>query len=112
MSERKSATKWTREATAPLAEDAPGATSVGIRELRDHLSRYLDLVKGGAPVTITDHGRVIATIVPLRFPERTMELYRQGKVNLPTLPKGNPADFHRTNVEGGVQDILKDIRGG
>jgi prevent-host-death family protein len=112
MRDRKSATKRTREATAPLADDRPGGTSVGIRELRDHLSRYLDLVKGGAPVTVTDHGRVIATIVPMRFPERTMELYRQGKVNLPTLPKGNPADFHRIDVEGGMQDILKDVRGG
>ena len=31
---------------------------------------------------------MIATIVPMRFSERTMELYRQGRVNLPTLPKG------------------------
>lgn len=39
-------------------------TAVGIRELRDRLSHYLDLVKAGEPITVTEHGREIATISP------------------------------------------------
>ena len=36
---------------------------VGIKELRDGLSRYLDRVRKGGTITVTDHGRPIARIV-------------------------------------------------
>ena len=34
-----------------------GVESVGIRELRDGLSRYLAEVRAGRSITVTDHGR-------------------------------------------------------
>lgn len=86
--------------------------TVGVRELRDHLSRYLAEVKAGRSIAVTEHGTVIGTIVPMRFSERTMQLYREGKVELPTLPKRPVDDFHRIHVEGGIQDILREVRGG
>jgi prevent-host-death family protein len=112
MSDRKSATKRAAEATTPLEIDDGGALTAGVRELRDHLSRYLDEVKAGRSVTVTDHGTVIATIVPMRFSERTMQLYREGRVELPTLPKRPIDDFKRVHVEGGIEDILREVRGG
>jgi prevent-host-death family protein len=36
--------------------------SVGVRQLRDGLSRYLAEVRAGHTVTITDHGRPIARL--------------------------------------------------
>ncbi len=82
-----------------------------MRELRDHLSQYLELVREGTSVTVTDHGVPIGTIIPMRFTERTMELHRQGRVRLPTLPKADASSFRLTDVEGGVQDILREVRG-
>lgn len=38
---------------------------VGIRELRDHLSRYLDRVQEGEEVVVTDRGRAIARVTPI-----------------------------------------------
>jgi len=38
--------------------------SVGILELKAHLSRYLKQVQAGRSVTVTDHGRPIGRIVP------------------------------------------------
>ena len=38
-------------------------TAVGIRELRDHLSAYLERVKAGETFTVTEHGRPIARLV-------------------------------------------------
>ena len=67
--------------------DDIGTLTVGVRDLRDHLSRYLDEVKAGRSVTVTDHGTVIATIVPMRFSERTMQLYREGKDRAPDAPE-------------------------
>ena len=38
---------------------------VGVRELRNNLSRYLDRVHGGAEIVVTAHGREVARIVPV-----------------------------------------------
>lgn len=37
---------------------------VGVRELRDGLSRHLALVRGGAALTVTDHGKPVARLLP------------------------------------------------
>jgi prevent-host-death family protein len=85
----------------------PGGTlTVGIRELRDHLSQYLDAVKNGQSVRVTDHGTVIASIVPMRFSARTMELYAQGRVRLPKRPKSDWSQRAKGHVEGGIQPYL------
>lgn len=39
-------------------------TQVGVRELKTHLSRYLDEVKAGGVVIITEHGKPIGHIAP------------------------------------------------
>lgn len=39
--------------------------SVGIRELRAHLSRHLKRVRSGARLVITERGRAIASIQPI-----------------------------------------------
>jgi prevent-host-death family protein len=53
---------------------------VGVRELRDHLSRYLDRVRAGEEVVITDRGRPIARVLPVSG-ERTIDrLVREGRV--------------------------------
>ena len=95
----------------PPLEDAPVVVSVGIRDLRDNLSRYLDLVRAGTNVSITDHGRPIAAIVPMRFSAHTLELAEQGLVRLPTLPKGRAEDWPKIEVTGGIQDLLDWAKG-
>jgi prevent-host-death family protein len=37
---------------------------IGVRELRQHASRYLDRVKSGETVEVTERGRLIALLVP------------------------------------------------
>ncbi len=38
--------------------------TVGIRELKTHLSRHLKRVRSGARLVVTERGRAIATISP------------------------------------------------
>ncbi len=40
------------------------AVRVGVRELRQNLSRYLDRVKAGEDLIVTEHGREVARLVP------------------------------------------------
>ena len=37
---------------------------IGVRELRQHASRYLDRVKSGETVEVTERGQLIALLVP------------------------------------------------
>lgn len=39
--------------------------SIGVRELRQHASRYLDRVAAGEFIEITDRGRPVARLVPI-----------------------------------------------
>ena len=53
--------------------------SIGIRELRQHASEYIRLVEAGESVEITDRGRPIAMLTPVKKDETTLErLYREG----------------------------------
>lgn len=40
----------------------------GIRELRNHLSKYLAAVRAGDEVVVTDHGKAFARLVSLEQP--------------------------------------------
>lgn len=42
--------------------------TVGIRELKTHLSRHLKRVRAGARLVVTERGRSIATISPVEAP--------------------------------------------
>jgi prevent-host-death family protein len=37
---------------------------IGVRELRQHASRYLDLVKAGQTVEVTERGELVAVLAP------------------------------------------------
>ena len=41
------------------------SSSVGVRELRQNLSVYLDRVKKGEALTVTEHGTAVAILRPL-----------------------------------------------
>lgn len=46
---------------------------VGVRELRQNLSVYLDRVKAGEILEVTEHGHAVALFTPLPGPATTLE---------------------------------------
>ena len=42
--------------------------SIGIRELRQHASRYVRMAKGGRRVAVTERGALVAYLVPAEEP--------------------------------------------
>lgn len=62
--------------------------NVGVRELRDGLSRHLAEVRSGRTITVTDHGRPVALIVPVDQPTRLEQLIAEGRVRPARRPKG------------------------
>lgn len=54
-------------ATAPVASSRPAPIErVGVRELRQNLSVYVERVVAGESLEVTDRGRAVAMLVPLR----------------------------------------------
>ena len=47
--------------------------SIGIRELRQHASRYVAMAKAGRRVPVTDRGELVAYLVPAHEPRTTFE---------------------------------------
>lgn len=69
-------------------------TTTSISELKARLSAYLDMVRQGDEVLVTDRGRVIARLAPVKGKlldeSRREVLIRSGRVRPPTaaLPRG------------------------
>ncbi len=80
---------------------------VGIRELRNNLSRYLDEVRAGTEITVTDRGTAIAKIVPTGT--RTLDaLIAEGIVTRPTRPKNRPERL--VAAKGPVSEFVAEQR--
>jgi prevent-host-death family protein len=81
---------------------------VGIRELRDNLSRHLAEVRAGHTVTVTDHGQPVARIVPVGRPTRLERLRAEGRVQS-ARQKKQPAPTP-IRGEGSVSELIDDQR--
>lgn len=83
-------------------------TEVGVRDLRDHLSRYLEVVQGGDEVLITDRGTAIARLVPLHGERALDRLIREGRVTRAASPSRDlPTPVA---ASGTVSDLVADQR--
>jgi len=59
--------------------------TVGVRELRQNLSRYLDRVKDGERLVVTERNRPVATLGPMPAEDDALErLIAAGLVRPPT----------------------------
>jgi prevent-host-death family protein len=77
------------EGPGRLRDDQP-ARRIGIRELRQHASLYVDLAEKGYTVDITNRGRLVAHLVPASEPESQLErLVAAGIIE----PAGDPGDL-------------------
>jgi prevent-host-death family protein len=52
---------------------------IGVRELRQHASRYLERVVAGETLEVTDRGRPVARLVPVRT-EPWADMVASGRV--------------------------------
>ena len=81
---------------------------VGVRALRDGLSKHLAEVRRGHTVTVTEHGRPVARIVPVDQPTTLERLVAEGLVRPPLrarrgTPRPVPAD-------GSVSELVAEQR--
>lgn len=88
--------------SATTGEPAPSQV-VGIRDLRDSLSRHLASVRAGVEITVTDHGRPVARIVPAGD-EAYQRLVDSGRLRLPERPD---AALPRRRSGAQISDLIE-----
>jgi prevent-host-death family protein len=101
-------TMWLRCRIASWPHEEVGVDSVGIRELRDGLSRYLAEVRAGRTVTVPDHGRPVARIVPVDEPSPLERLIAEGLVQ-PARRRRRSAP-RPVEASGPVSDLVAEQR--
>lgn len=86
------------------------AVQIGVRELREGLSKVLRRVRAGETLEITDHGRPVARIVPLApIAARLQDLVAAGTVIAPqgSGPIPEPLDLPSTMTSEQAVAILR-----
>ena len=81
----------------------------GIRELRDHLSKYLDRVRRGEELTVTDRGRAIARVVPVAQPRAYDRLVSEGLIE-PAEATERTRPERRVEADSPVSSLVEDQR--
>ena len=87
--------------------------AIGVRELRQHASRYLARVEAGEELGVTNNGRLVARLVPVRAAERSRAALLESGALIPARQPSNlldvnaiaPADPKRT-----LSDVLNEMR--
>ncbi len=94
------------------ALEAGGEVPVGVRELRQNLSVYLERVAAGTVFRVTDRGRAVALLVPLPAHATTAErLVASGRASRPTsdlLALGRPAARGTPALARALRDLRDD----
>lgn len=81
---------------------------VGVRELRNNLSRYLERVRGGQEVAVTDRGHAIARVLPIGTERVLDRLIAEGVVT--PAPRAKRPAGKPIKSRGTVSDLVADQR--
>lgn len=82
---------------------------VGVRELRDNLSRYVDHVADGNEIAITMRGKVVARMIPASPNEPFAELRRMGALREATKPPSSFPIPDRPQLKPGAGPVSPDF---
>ena len=87
---------------------------IGIRELRQHASVYVDLAEKGYTVDITNRGRLVAQLVPVTEPGSPLERLIAAGIIEPAEERGGVGDLDPYPAPPAGQptasEILSDMR--
>jgi len=84
--------------------------SVGIKELKEKLSGYVDKVRNGEELVITDRGKEVALVTPISRERRALKnMVKSGKA---AWAGGKPAGVKGVKIKGRAvsNTVLEDRR--
>ena len=79
---------------------------VGIRDLRNNISRWIERASRGQEIIVTDRGRAVARITSVDRHSRLEDLIAAGVVQRARAPRTRAARRRRVRAKGGVSDLV------
>ncbi|MDV6013606.1 type II toxin-antitoxin system Phd/YefM family antitoxin [Haloechinothrix sp. LS1_15] len=79
--------------------------TIAHRELRNNSSAVLRDVQAGESIQISNHGEVVALLVPPSHPSATSLQVRHARI------RGGFSQLSRVRIPQSTQDVLDDLRG-
>ncbi len=86
---------------------------IGVRELRQHASRYLARVEAGEELGVTNKGRLVARLVPVQAAQRSREALIESGALIPAPRPRNLLDVTPAVTRGrtrNLSDVLNEMR--
>jgi prevent-host-death family protein len=83
---------------------------IGVRELRQHASRWLARVAAGESIEITDRGRLVAVLSPPREVSTRERLLAMGRWVPARLELRSVRPLAREPAERSLTDLLSELR--
>ncbi|OBI40147.1 prevent-host-death family protein [Mycobacterium kyorinense] len=87
--------------------------AIGVRELRQHASRYLARVEAGEELGVTNNGRLVARLVPVRAAERSRAALIESGALIPARRPQNLLDVAAApgrDPKHNLSDVLHEMR--
>lgn len=85
-------------------------TEIGVRELHDQLSRYVQEVRDGAEIVVTMRGRRVARLVPIDGHDALADLRARRLVREPVVPRRRRSGRPRLPAAEPVSHLVADQR--
>lgn len=83
---------------------------VGVRQLRDELRKWLDMVRRGDEVIVTERGRPIARIIGASSPPPRERLIAAGVLTPAERPRKPDRAYRRVKSKGSVSELVAEQR--
>lgn len=83
---------------------------MGVSELRASLRSFLERVRSGEEVVVTERGMPVARIVPAQGETVVERLQREGVIGRPRTPKPHSSEWNRVTASGPVADLVSEQR--
>jgi prevent-host-death family protein len=83
---------------------------VGVRELRDHLSQWLERVKAGGEVIVTERGMPVARLTSVKIHPEYQRLIDEGIIHPARRPKSKALPPLKTKSGVNISDYVRKWR--
>ncbi len=84
---------------------------VGVRELKQKLSKYLERAAAGETITVTDHGVPKAVLGPMPGVDRIAQGIAEGWITPAEQPPDPKRKWSPSKSQRRIQDVLDEDRG-
>jgi len=83
---------------------------VGVRELKNRLSHFIDLVQVGNEVIVTEHGKPVARLVPASEDDSRLQKLILAGIVTPAIDSSRPRPFGRLVATASMSELIREMR--